>query len=250
MINSRGNRRLSPRRASVKRSGPKPAGATAPVNFRTRTGQERRARTRARILAAAFVLFDSAGVGRINVEDVRAKAGLARGSFYNYFPTYEAMLRELAAEIARQLNAEQSERFDHVANMAERLWCHVRYSILRTAADRACAEILVRVTPLVGSLTDHMREHSENEMRLSLESKAIDVPSPAVALDLGYGLVTMMLKRALDAPVNLKEIEAAGLMLLRAYGVAADEARRISRLPLAELPDTPLRAAVINRFTG
>jgi hypothetical protein len=87
-------------------------------------------------------------------------------------------------------------------------------------------------------------------MRLSLETKVIDVPSPAVALDLGYGLVTMMLKRALDAPVNLKEIEAAGLMLLRAYGVAADEARRISRLPLAQLPDTPLRAAVINRFTG
>jgi AcrR family transcriptional regulator len=249
MTSSRGKRPLSPRRASVKRSGPKPTGAATPVNFRTRTGQERRARTRARILAAAFVLFDSAGVGRINVEDVRAKAGLARGSFYNYFPTYEAMLRELAAEIARQLNAEQSERFDHIANLAERIWCYVRYSILRTAADRACAEILVRVTPLVGSLTDHMREHSENDMRLSLKTKAIDVPSPAIALDLGYGLVTMMLKRALDAPVNLKEIEAAGLMLLRAYGVADDEARRISRLPLAPLPDTPLRAALINSFT-
>jgi len=228
----------------------KPPSAAAPVNFRTRTGQKRRAQTRAKILSAAFVLFDSNGVGSVNVEDVRAKAGLARGSFYNYFETYEAMLRDLAAEIARQLNAEQSERFDHVSNMAERIWCHVRYSILRAAADRACAEILVRVTPLVGSLTDHMREHAENDMRMSVKSKAIDVPSPAVALDLGYGLTTMMLKRALDAPMNLKEIEAAGFMLLRAYGVATEEARRISRLPLPQLPSVSLRTAVINNFAS
>src|ERR1700734_1162069 len=104
----------------------------AVVNFRTRTGQVRRARTRARILSTAFALFDQHSVDQVTVEDVRASAGLARGSFYNYFLTYEHMLKELAAEIGRQINVGQSERFDEVANMAERVWCNVRYSILRT----------------------------------------------------------------------------------------------------------------------
>src|SRR5579862_581009 len=90
------------------------------VNFRTRTGRIRRARTRATILAAAFEIFDAKGVGRTTVEDVRERAGLARGSFYNYFQTYEDMLKELAAEIARQINAEQSERFEDLPNLAER----------------------------------------------------------------------------------------------------------------------------------
>ena len=88
-----------------------------PVNFRARTGRLRRARTRASILSAALEVFDTKGIGLATVEDVRERAGLARGSFYNYFQTYEGMLKELAAEIARQLNAEQSERFEDL-----RIW--------------------------------------------------------------------------------------------------------------------------------
>jgi AcrR family transcriptional regulator len=231
-------------------AGNRPAPAEASENFRTRTGKARRARTRARILSAAFTLFDSQAPERLTVEDVRAQAGLARGSFYNYFETYEGMLKELAAQIARQLNAEQSERFDAISNPAERVWRHLSYAILRVASDRSCSEILVRVTPLVGSLTDHMREHAERDMRMALKARTIDVPSIGVALDLGYGLTTMMLRRGLTAEVDSKELQAAGLMLLRAFGVPETEAKRISRLRLPELPDVPLHAAVINNFDG
>src|SRR6267378_6000847 len=92
------------------------------VNFRTRTGRARRARTRAKILSTAFALIDERRVDQVTVEDVREAAGLARGSFYNYFLTYEHMLKELAAQISRQVNIEQSERFEGIANMAELLW--------------------------------------------------------------------------------------------------------------------------------
>jgi AcrR family transcriptional regulator len=218
------------------------------ANFRTRTGRARRIRTRTKILSTAFALFDEHGVDQVTVEDVREAAGLARGSFYNYFLTYEHMLKELAGQIGRQINKEQSERFDGVTNMAERIWCNVRYAILRAASDRACGEVLVRVTPLVGALNENMRKHAEQTHRLSVKRKAIDVPSAGVALDLGYGLVTMMIRRALNTGVNFKEVEAAGLMLLRAYGVPETEARRISRLPLPVLPDMPLRTAVIDNF--
>jgi len=215
------------------------------VNFRTRTGQARRARTRAKILSTAFALFDERRVDQVTVEDVREAAGLARGSFYNYFLTYEHMLTELAAQIGRQINVEQSERFDGVANLTERTWLNVRYGILRAASDRSCSEILMRVTPLVGPLNDTMRQHAAEGMRLSAKRRLIDVPSTAVALDLGYGLVTVMIRRALNSGVDLKEIEAAGLMLMRAFGVPEIEARRISRLPLPQLPEIPLRVAVI-----
>jgi AcrR family transcriptional regulator len=219
-----------------------------PVNFRTRTGQARRARTRSKILTAAFALFDKRGVDHVTVEDVREEAGLARGSFYNYFVTYEEMLKALAADIARQINTEQSERFESIPNMAERLWSYIRYTILRAASDRSCSEILVRITPLVGPLNEHMRMHAERELRTSIKRKVIDVPLPGVALDLGLGVATMMLKRALDSRLEPKELEAAGLMLMRAYGVPEVEARRISRLPLPELPDISLRTAIIQNF--
>jgi hypothetical protein len=158
------------------------------------------------------------------------------------------MLKALASDLAQQINREQSERFESVSNLAERIWSHLRYAILRAASDRSCTEILVRITPLVGPLNEEMRAHAERTVRNSVKSKAIDVPSASVALDLGFGLSTMMWQRALKSRIDAKDLEAAGLMLMRAYGVPEVEARRISRLPLPQLPDVPLRTAVINNF--
>ncbi len=90
-----------------------------------------------------------------------------------------------------------------------------------------------------------MREHAEQDIRLAIRRKSIRVPLSAVALDIGYGVATVMIRRALTSAINRKEIEAAGLMLLRAYGVPESEAQRISRLPLPALPELSLRAAVI-----
>ena len=218
----------------------------ASINFRTRTGQARRSRTRAKILSAAFALFDEAGVDKVTVEDVREAAGLSRGSFYNYFLTYEEMLKELAGQIARQINIEQSAQFEGVPDLLERMWLNIRYFILRAASDRSCGEILVRITPLVGPLNETMRQHAEESQRRVMEQGRVDVPSAGVALDLGLGLCTMIVRRAMHGGIDAAELEATGLMLLRAFGVVESEARRIASLPLTPLPQAPLRQAIIN----
>jgi AcrR family transcriptional regulator len=87
----------------------------------------------------AFALFDERGVDKVTVEDVRASAGLARGSFYNYFLTYEHMLKALATQISLQINEEQTARFRDVANLVERMWCNLRYFIIRGGSDPSCA---------------------------------------------------------------------------------------------------------------
>jgi AcrR family transcriptional regulator len=220
------------------------------VNFRTRTGQARRAKTRARILMTAFALFDERGVDKVTVEDVRASAGLARGSFYNYFLTYEHMLKALATQISLQINEEQTARFRDVANLVERMWCNLRYFIIRGGSDPSCAEILMRITPLLGPLNDAMRTRAEQDIRECVRKKLIRVPSPGVALDLGYGLGSVMVRRTAQSGVKLKEIETAGLLFMRALGLPESEAGRIAGLPLSDLPAIPLRDAVIGSFSA
>jgi hypothetical protein len=102
--------------------------------------------------------------------------------------------------------------------------------------------------PLIGPLNEAMRKHAERGLRQCIQRKLVSVPSAGVALDFGYGLGAMMIRRALHARLDFKEIDAAGLMFLRAYGVKEIEARRIVRLPLLALPELALRAAVINNF--
>ena len=63
-----------------------------------------KAANRAAILAAARGVFADVGFGAASVRDVIRRTGLATGTFYNYFPDKQSLLREIldgAAEEAR-----------------------------------------------------------------------------------------------------------------------------------------------------
>lgn len=215
-------------------------------NFRTRNARIKRARTRARILTAAFVLFEERGIDATTIDDVRHAAQLSRGSIYNYFPTFDAMLREMARRMVIQLNKEQSENFDGLASPIERICCNIRYSIRRISADRVGAEILLRVLPLIGPPTGAMREHALRNISRAQADGVVDVPSLQIALEIGYGLVTALVQRGMTEGIAVKEIDAGAYMLLRSFGVADPVARRIAGLRLPALPSEQLRQAVLD----
>lgn len=65
----------------------------------------RGARTRALILKAAEDTFGRFGFHRSGIADITRAAGVAQGSFYNYFAGKEDVLRELVREMGRELRA-------------------------------------------------------------------------------------------------------------------------------------------------
>jgi AcrR family transcriptional regulator len=61
---------------------------------------EGKAANRAMILAAARDVFAEHGYGTVTVRDIIRGTGLASGTFYNYFPDKESVLRALVGESA------------------------------------------------------------------------------------------------------------------------------------------------------
>jgi AcrR family transcriptional regulator len=74
-------------------------GATATKRERTK------AANRAAILVAARDVFSDLGYGAASVRDIVRATDLATGTFYNYFPDKEAVLRALVDEIAVEARA-------------------------------------------------------------------------------------------------------------------------------------------------
>jgi AcrR family transcriptional regulator len=219
-------------------------------NFRTRNARIKRAKTRARILSAAFGLFEARGIDATTIDDVRLEAGLSRGSIYNYFPTFDAMLRDMAAHMVIRLNAEQSAHFDRLESPIERICCNIRYSIGRIASDRVGAEVLLRVLPLIGPPTEAMRRHAGANIEQAQKLGLVRVPSLPIALELGYGLVTALVQRGRNEGLTAREVNAAAEMLMRAFGIDDAEAQRLSRMRLPLPPAGELRDAVLDNGVG
>lgn len=74
--------------------------------------RERRERTVAAILDAGRALMTEAGYAGVTVDDVTARAGVAKGAFYHHFPSKQALLDavvdRLQGEIADELRADRA----------------------------------------------------------------------------------------------------------------------------------------------
>jgi AcrR family transcriptional regulator len=77
------------------------------VDAGARTGKRERtkAANREAILAAAREVFSDIGYGAASVRDIVRRTDLATGTFYNYFPDKESVLRALVDEIAVEARA-------------------------------------------------------------------------------------------------------------------------------------------------
>jgi AcrR family transcriptional regulator len=60
---------------------------------------EHKARTRARIVAAARRLFNHRGFGQVSIDEIMGEAGLTRGGFYNHFQRKEDLYAEAVTHV-------------------------------------------------------------------------------------------------------------------------------------------------------
>lgn len=67
----------------------------------TARGQE----TRSRLLMAAEKIFGDRSYFRVSIADITREAGVGQGTFYLYFPSKEAIFRELVEERGHELRA-------------------------------------------------------------------------------------------------------------------------------------------------
>jgi AcrR family transcriptional regulator len=145
------------------RGGWTPAGTAA----RRRVAQAERStsrgqRTRQQILDAARVVFGRVGYLDAGIDDIVAEAGLARGSFYTYFPSKLDVFKVLAAEVGEAIAAavtqEPGERsLDPVAALDR---SNRRYldAYRRNAAIYGLIEQTASIDPDLRRLRQHYRD--------------------------------------------------------------------------------------------
>lgn len=95
---------------------------------------EHRAAQRAALMAAASVLISEQGVAAVTPRAVGERAGLARSSFYDYFPSKDDLLAAIAIEAFEEWAAELDSVIAAAAPGRARLHAYVEATI-RMAAD-------------------------------------------------------------------------------------------------------------------
>ncbi len=87
-------------------------------------------------MAAAFALFSERGFAATRIEDVAARAGIAKGTVYLHFPDKEALFISLASSIASPILG----RLEAMAAAADAIPARQSFTVFSAWWTRKCCK--------------------------------------------------------------------------------------------------------------
>lgn len=194
-----------------------------------------KAMNRSQILAAAREVFAELGYEATTVRDIIRRTSLASGTFYNYFPTKEAVFRAVVEESARHLR--QRLRAERRSARSFDEFCFQAYSTYfrYVVEDRPTYDLIRRNVAAIASVfespelaegRDELREDVADAVVRGLLPAGTDVEFLTLAV---HGIAVNLAGRMIETGDNDVERAArfaAGLLIGGVAGACAAVADR------------------------
>ena len=192
---------------------------------------ERRARTQSRIVAAALRVFAEKGPDTPVIDDFIREAGVARGTFYNYFTRTEQLLLAVARSLEDDLMLSIESEMRDLQDPVVRLATGVRLWLGWARSDPVWCAFIVR-SRFRGALVE---QQLNADLKNGRKAGAFSFPSVEVARDLVVGTILEAMSRIMTTPVSKTYSDGVARTILS--GLSLDPARidQLLRTPIPRL---------------
>jgi AcrR family transcriptional regulator len=200
---------------------------------------ERRERMRSRLLASAMRLVAQKGPAATSIDDVISAAEVSRGTFYKYFPSPDALVRELAIAIANELIGMAEPVVQSYDDPAERVASGMRL-VARLAIDHPlAATFLVRLGWPEAQGPNLLLDFVKRDLSAGIRQGRFTPMPIGLALNIVSGAVLGATHCMLDPECESDFAEQSAAAALRGLGLDAKSAERIAHSPLKPVEILP-----------
>ena len=207
---------------------PRPAPSPTTADHRTRLGQQRRARTQKRILEAALSVFAERGGEAPVIADFIEAAGVARGTFYNYYDSVDALLAATTAWLEEDLMLSIERELEGLADPADRLTLGVRLWLRKAQSDPVwCAFVAKAVTH-----GDLVEKTLARDLRNGLRTGVFEFDSVPAARDLVVGTLHEAMRRMSGGRVPATFTDDVARLVFRGLGLSRRRVEAVLRRPV------------------
>ncbi len=213
------------------------------VDHRTRVGNERRQKMRMRLVESALEVFDEKGIEATVIDDVISAAGVARGTFYNYFQTIDELLAALSMELGNDVMRSVERAVEDYPDPALRLASGLRLYLHTVLLYPSVSGFFWRAGLNAVGPSHLAFEYLPRHVQDGIDAGALKVGAVATAIDIIAGITLTTIRAASTREVAPDYPEQMVGHILLALGVTrATVARLLARdLPQIELsPDSML----------
>ncbi|MCV0413822.1 MAG: TetR/AcrR family transcriptional regulator [Brevundimonas sp.] len=202
---------------------------------------------RRRMREAAIRLFAEKGSTQVSMSELAQAAGVARGTAHNNLESPDAFFREIASELADEMNDRITISSEGVADPTRRLAFAIRFYVRRAHEEPDWGRFLLRFAISEQALQAFWLGQPVQDLLNGQESGAFDfrIDQTPSAISFIAGSVLGAILLVLDGHRTWRDAGRDAVeFALRALGVPEQAARdlAVSELPLLrELPSPPSR---------
>jgi AcrR family transcriptional regulator len=207
-----------------------------PMAARTEGRQaRRRERTRARLIAAARVLFARQGVDNTRINEITEEADVGFGSFYNYFESKEAIVAAVLEEAITTHGESVAELTADLEDPAEVISVAHRFFVDLARRDPALGWLLVRLDASNDVIRAALGPFATRDLRRGIDAGRLRVSDEQVALFASGGALLAVMRGVLndDLPDDADVHHAEAV--LRMLGLNAGDAAEVARRPVPKI---------------
>jgi AcrR family transcriptional regulator len=202
---------------------------------RAEIGRLKRERTRRGIIDTSIRVIAERGFDAPTIDDFVLAAGVAHGTFYNYYPTREQLLVAVAAHVVDTLDRQvvRLYRAARTDDPAVRMSVALRYFVQMSRELPHWGWIIVRMIPIEGGpLSEEMRRGVLGDLTSGKRRGRFKMQSIDAALAFAMGTLMISIRTALSQNVPDDFAESMASMFFQGLGISAKEADRIAAVPM------------------
>jgi AcrR family transcriptional regulator len=200
---------------------------------RAEIGREKRARTRAQLVAAASALFARQAVESVTVDDVVREAGVAKGTFYVHFKDLPELTAAVADELVKAIDDLLQPIRLSIDDPALRIAYGCSCFIDRALADPGWAGVAARMAAATATVGEVARRRLLEDIRRYVKSHGGVAISAELTLEVVVGIMLQVFAAIAEGRLSSRHREGAIAAILRAIGLDARQIKSVlTRLPV------------------
>ncbi|WEK46345.1 MAG: TetR/AcrR family transcriptional regulator [Candidatus Andeanibacterium colombiense] len=203
---------------------------------RAEIAAKRRSNTRARLLDAARSLFGREGGRVTRVEDICEAAGIARGTFYNYFPSFDTLQAALFEELSNRFDLAVHLAFEQMEGPAERTCAAIRFYLTHVVEDREWGWGMVNTGMGIGFFPVSVSERVAETIQEGIDAGDFTISNAIAGRDILLGAGLAAATTLLNSKAAPDHIASVASGVLQALGLPAVRARQLASEVIPELP--------------
>lgn len=193
--------------------------------------------TRRRILDAARAQMAEAGPESMTILAITERADIGQGTFYNYFPSRDDIVDAVIFDVVESLGQRLDALTAGMSDAAEIYSFSLRHLMQTAVSDPVWGWFVVRLGIAQEGLLKALGPRASRDIQIGVDSGRFKVDDVALASAMTFGALLAAMHSYLEKRSPEDPSQRYAENLLRMVGLPADEAYRVSRLPLPPLPD-------------